>query len=539
MTLTDNLAVKQIIGSLMQNTLLFLEYTDIDYQDFESKVARICFGAIKNLYKLGATKLTIIEVENEILKIEGDAAATYKQSGGLEFLKICYEIAEPANFKIYYDRLKKYSLLRCLKKKHYDISDYYKEENEINSPLEEVEMQKRFDESSIDDILNCVEGKYNEIKSLYINGQKKKTDVADGIKELIADLKQHPDNGPLMEGDLMSLALRGARSGKLFLRSAASNAGKTRSAVFDACRLAYPIRYSHEKGTFIQEITNEWKKVSPRKVLFIVTEMDKSEIQTIILAYLSGVNEEHILTNSYEPGEDERVSFAAEIVEKYKDYFIFEEISDPNLINVEATIKKYVTMDNVKYIFFDYIHSTASMMAQFERTGLREESILMMMSNQLKQVAKDYNVFIYSATQVNATGMADDGEFKNMTAIRGAKSIADKIDCGYVITKINNKIWNSFVGAFRQGAREGIIDYNYLDNEEERPTHVFDIYKNRRGRLKDVRIWSKLDLGTGERKDLFITTANNIPIKIPNNEIFQTRSEIINWREMLKKGIDD
>lgn len=100
-------------------------------------------------------------------------------------------------------------------------------------------------------------------------------------------------------------------------------------------------------------------------------------------------------------------------------------------------------------------------------------------------------------------------------------------------------MWNSFVGAFRQGAREGIIDYNCLDNEEERPTHVFDIYKNRRGRLKDVRIWSRLDLGTGERKDLFITTANNIPIKIPNNEVFQTRSEIINWRDMLQKGIED
>lgn len=100
-------------------------------------------------------------------------------------------------------------------------------------------------------------------------------------------------------------------------------------------------------------------------------------------------------------------------------------------------------------------------------------------------------------------------------------------------------MWNSFVGTFRQGAREGIIDYNYLDNEEERPTHVFDIYKNRRGRLKDVRIWSRLDLGTGERKDLFITTANNIPIKIPNNEVFQTRSEIINWRDMLQKGIED
>jgi replicative DNA helicase len=267
--------------------------------------------------------------------------------------------------------------------------------------------------------------------------------------------------------------------------------------------------------------------------------MDKNEIQTIILAYLSGINEEHILMNNFEQGEEERLEFAMSIMEKYENYFIFEEISDPNLVNVEATIKKYVTMDKVKYVFYDYIHSTASMMAQFERTGLREESILMMMSNQLKQIAKDYNVFIYSATQVNATGMADDGEFKSMTAIRGAKSIADKIDGGYVITKINNKMWNSFVGAFRQGAREGIIDYSCLDNEEERPTHVFDIYKNRRGRLKDVRIWSRLDLGTGERKDLFITTASNIPIKIPNNEIFQTRSEIINWRDMLQKGIED
>ena len=60
------------------------------------------------------------------------------------------------------------------------------------------------------------------------------------------------------------------------------------------------------------------------------------------------------------------------------------------------------------------------MMAQFEKSGLREESILMMMSNQLKQLAKDYNIFIFSATQVNAAGMADDGEFKNMMAIRGS-----------------------------------------------------------------------------------------------------------------------
>ena len=45
------------------------------------------------------------------------------------------------------------------------------------------------------------------------------------------------------------------------------------------------------------------KMRAPRKVLFIVTEMDKEEIQTIMLAYLSGVDEDKILTGRYEFGD--------------------------------------------------------------------------------------------------------------------------------------------------------------------------------------------------------------------------------------------
>ena len=351
MTLSDNLAVKQIIGGLMQNTLLFLEYPDIEPYDFENKVARICFVAIKNLYKLGAKRLTIIEVEDEVLKSEGEAALIYRQYGGVEFLKVCYEIAESGNFKIYYNRLKKYSLLRQLNKNHYDISEYFKEDKDIVNPYEEIELQKNFDEASIEDILNNVEKKFSDIKKDFLNGNKTKTNVAEGIDELIEDLKSNPDNGPMLEGDILNLALRGARGGKFYLRSAMSNVGKTRLAVFDSCRLAYPIRYSHEKGTFIREITSDWKPVEPRKILFIVTEMGRDEIQTIILAYLSGVNEEHILTNRYDVGEEERIAFAKKIMKKYSDYFIFEEISEPNLVNVEATIKKYVAVDGVKYVF--------------------------------------------------------------------------------------------------------------------------------------------------------------------------------------------
>ena len=38
------------------------------------------------------------------------------------------------------------------------------------------------------------------------------------------------------------------------------------------------------------------------------------------------------------------------------------------------------------------------------------------------------------------------------------------------------------------------------------PDCVIDIFKNRRGRWNHVRIWSKNDLGTCRRYDLFVTT---------------------------------
>jgi hypothetical protein len=343
---------------------------------------------------------------------------------------------------------------------------------------------------------------------------------------LIDELKKTPSVGPSLEGEIFSGACRGARSGCFFLKSASTSAGKTRTSVFDACHLCYPRRWSHTDNTFMEEIDKEGKVREPRKVLFIVTEMDKEELQTIMLAYLSGVDEDHIIRGKYELGEESRVRFAAKIMEEYSGYFIIEEIADPNLQNVEVTIKKYATVDDVKFVFFDYIHSTASMISQFSRNNIREDVILMMMANQLKQIAKDYNIFIFSATQVNASGIADDEmEFKDEKSIRGSKAIADKCDMGYVMTRISDKGWLSLKAGLKAAVRDETIPPEAIE-DETRPTHVLDIYKMRRGRYKMIRIWTRLHLGTGERKDLFITNALNQPIPEPI-DLFSSASERI------------
>ena len=524
MTLSDSMAYRQVIGCLMYKPLLFLEYPDIQAQDFDFRPAKVCLFAIKKLYEAGAVELSPLEVDQEIERSGAAAAQVYKAENGLNFLKDSYEYAQLSNFKLYYDRLKKYSLLRKLQKAHYDISEYYIDDKDVKDPLYEAKIIEKLEKASLEEILNSVEKGYSEIRNEFLNGGRTQGDPAEGLETLIEELRKSPSIGPSLEGKIFSSVCRGARSGCFFLKSSSTSGGKSRTSIFDACHIAYPKRWSHEKNAFIEEIDAKGDPREPRKVLFIVTEMDKEELQTIMLAYLSGVDEDSILTGKYELGELTRVKQAAKIIEEYSGYFIIEEISDPNLQNVEATIRKYATVDEVEYVFFDYIHSTASMINQFSKNNVREDVILMMMANQLKQLAKDYGLFIFSATQVNALAMGDEEmEFKDEKSIRGAKSIADKADMGYVMTRVSEKGWQSIVPTLKQAAREGTISQEFIDNP---PTHVLDIYKMRRGRYKMIRIWTRIHLGTGERKDLFITTADNQPITEPI-DLFSSAGERI------------
>ena len=63
------------------------------------------------------------------------------------------------------------------------------------------------------------------------------------------------------------------------------------------------------------------------------------------------------------------------------------------------------------------------------------------------------------------------------------------------------------------------------ENFGYRPNVVIDVFKNRRGRWTQIRIWGYNDLGTCHREDMFVTTPDNKPIEdlnIINFEIEMT-----------------
>ena len=122
---------------------------------------------------------------------------------------------------------------------------------------------------------------------------------------------------------------------------------------------------------------------------------------------------------------------------------------------------------------------------------LREDNILFMLSTKLKDICNQYGVFIMSATQLS--GEYWEAKTPDQNLLRGAKSIADKIDYGSMLLAVQD---DDLV------ALEPILASNVF----EKPTIKISVYKNRRGRYKGIILWAKANLGCCRITPMFATT---------------------------------
>ena len=210
-----------------------------------------------------------------------------------------------------------------------------------------------------------------------------------------------------------------ANPSHLFLMNDYIVTHNTRTMIADACFFACNTYYEGEIGSWIRNGVKE-------PTLYITTEQSLDEVQTMMLAFLSEVNEEHILNNTYEGDEEERIQKAIEVLEDSPLYI--EELPDFSLQDIENVIKKNIREHDVRYVCHDYIHSSMKILEEISsRSGgvrLREDNILFMLSNKLKDLCNKYGIFLLSGTQLNAN--IDDAEATpDQNMLRGAKSIAD------------------------------------------------------------------------------------------------------------------
>lgn len=494
----DTTAIMQVIGCVF-NTPQLLDFTDkytITDEDFPDEFHRTVFGAIYKIHGLGAQHIGLENIA-DFFKDRPKSAAVYKNGDGEKWLLSVSDKANQLSFDYYYGRMKKMTLLRAYDSYGIDVTDIYDPDNILDVKKKQLQ-EDILDNSSLEDIASKVDKKIDDIKMRFVDESFGEAEQAgSGIFELIDKFKQSPEVGVPLYGPLINTVTRGARLKKFYLRSAATGVGKTRSMIADCCYIGCNRIYDESFG---------WIKTGvAQPCLFITTEQELEEIQTMMLAFLSNVQEDHILNGKYDGDEEDRVREAANILKNSPIYV--EEMPDFSLQDVENTIKKNIRDHDVKYVFHDYIHTSLKILEEIQKrsgVNLREDNILFILSNKLKDICNTYGVFIESATQLN--GDWKEARTPDQNLLRGAKAIADKIDYGSILMNVTSEDIE---------ALEPILSSNIFD----KPVIKLSVYKNRRGKYKGVYLWCKADLGTCRIQPMFCTTYDYEMVTIDNIKI--------------------
>lgn len=497
---TDIPAVMQVIGSIYQNpSLLDNEKYTFTEEDFTEDFHRIVFGSIYNLHQLGAGEINVNTI-TDYLETRPTKLATFKVNNGVEYLQKLGENTQLAAFDYYYNRMKKMTLFRMYSEKAgMDLSWLYDVDNIFDAKKKQAQ-EDWLDNTPIEKIADTIDGKVQQIKMKYVdNADTVFVQAGEGVDNLISRLMEFPEIGYPMYGKIINTVTRGARLGKLYLRSAATGVGKTRAMIADCCFIGCNQLYNIETG--------EWEDNGTKEpCVFITTEQQIDEIQTMMLAFISGVNERNILNNEYYKDELDRVRKAAQILHNCPIYI--KRLPDFTLQDIENTIKYGVREWEARYFFHDYIHTSMKILSEVSGKsrveGLKEYNILFMIAVRLKDLCVENGIFIETATQLNAEYRH--AQVYDQNLLRGAKSIADKIDLGAIMLEVS------------QEDREALADV-ISRNALPLPEIKISIYKNRRGEYKDILLWCTADRGCCKINPVFVTNYQYELINIPDLKI--------------------
>jgi replicative DNA helicase len=511
-------AAMYVLAGLVSDPLTFANAKyHFDINDFPEQFQRIIFGAVEHLAKEGHSSIDWTKIE-AYLKPYPTQYQIFTDNRGIDYIQNALSLYHPSDFGAYYSELKKYRLMNELSKAGIDITDIYNEEVD---PVAHEVMQRKFDDMTIGQILALEEEKVIHLKDQFsVRSSLIEGSMSEGIADLIKRDRQNPIMGlPLTSPKLTTLYL-GLRKGGYYIESAGTGVGKSRRMAAESCHLAYPYYYDLE--------TKQWEYTGlSQRVLFISTELERDEQQRICLAYISGVEQIKIALNKCTAEEAARVDRAGEIMEKYPNNLYFVPMSNFTDEDVENIIEKYHQIYHVDYFFFDYLMSNEDMLAEGSKkikiSNVREDMLLLGLSTTLKNLCKEQQIMIWTATQLTLEQDSNMSSSLNERSLRGAKSIADKADDGAILMGIRTVDKPSIDQWYAQHPE-------YKGREDLAPNAVLHFYKMRLGKYAGTKLFVHFDRGTCRMTDCFATDKDG--------QLFQLEDTKCNIRNVRETDVE-
>lgn len=491
-----------LLGCLFkQPSLLAQSQYPLTKNDFsENKFHQIMYLCVSKLYNAGCQKITPIEIDN-VLQSHPVSLEIANDNDYMSFVETTKELSTLENYELYYNTVRKFTLLRRMKEKGHSIKQFYDEMED-----REEEQLSHLSKFSIQDILNADELINIELRSEFdVKFVRDEMKAGENTAELIAKFREQPKFGACLQSPYLTTLFQGWCRGHLLLRSAPSETGKSRFAVGDLCTVGAKYWWNDEAQDFLDNPNYQGP------TFFIHTEMDtEDDINTMFLACISGVEYRSIRNPSRMTKKELlRVEKAGQILLDSN----ITLVNMPDFTNgsIERKIKELVESEGVTYGVFDYLELQGALSAEYKNLTnmpIREDLVLKNSSAVLKYLAETYNVGLMSMTQLNDNwkSMA----FPDNSCLSGGKSLINKLDGGSIIIKTKErakevKLIEPYL--HRQGfGKDSLI----------RPNTIEYIYKARFNPKDNdkIKIWSNFNRGTFRRTDFFCTDVNDQIISV-------------------------
>lgn len=477
-------AIFNTLGCICNDpSLLIQEEVNLSEKDFGEKFYQVIFVAMNNLIinNIKIERISAIDIDNVLAGIP-QAYKIFELNNGLDYLASAIENANKDAFEFHYKQLKKFTLLRDFDDVGFDIKEIFDYEN-IDMEKQSNQL-KKFEKLTIDEIIEHFNLKMLNIKNVWnLDTNKKSYEAKDGIDTLIEELRKNPDMGYPFASGYYNAIFRGMQPGKLFMRSAGTGVGKTRLALADISTISACEIFNLK--------TNSWEKNEiPRPSSFISTELELQELQTCLIACISGVSEDVVKNGRYSEPIEARIRYAIEVIKKSS--INLHYIDDFSISDIEQIIEKDILEKDVKYVFFDYIQITPKLSRTMQESygmALREDQLLVNFASRLKLLANKYQIFLSTSTQLNRG--SKEHENRDPSGLRGGQATADKVNSGVMCFKTTQKDIDNLKHILERGI------YN-------KPNFCHYIYKNRGGR-SNLIIWTMLNHGNMRFEECFVT----------------------------------
>lgn len=482
-------ASRLFLGCLMQSpTLVKDERFNISKNDFAPNEFHLrLYQAIDNLAKHGAKDIDAIDLYG-IAEDYTDIKSLFDTNDLKGFVSTVKELANTENIDLYYNDIRKTTLLREYENNGFDISRF--EDNVSNV--------------SIKDIVDYYDTKQSKIKNdFYRNEKIEEVKAGDNWESVKESFKTDPMYGASSFSTYLNEITRGFIRGQLTIYSAVSGSGKTTIGLYQLVKVCCKRIWSFEDNQYIDNPCYQHSGG-----LYIQYELDiQRELTPKILASISGVPTYNILDNNYQEGEEERVDEAIKILHKSEIYFV--TMPNYTITLLQEYIKRYTTLYGVNYIVMDYISETLALANEYasgSKTSVRTDQVLAGVAGTLKNLATKFNCAILSFTQTNANATNSQTESFDAGVISGSRAIQNCTDICGVIAPIRKS---------EQEIADMMSDSGKF-NSEKMPNRIIHLFKMRFSKYpQSTKVWINLDLNTGRIAECFCTTSDNKPISVP------------------------